>query len=650
MAEVERVTGRLEEAVASGCEAIRLGLNEPAVRNNLGLSLYVLGRHAEAAGAFLGALDVQPNDPMIHANLGAALRALGENERALEHMRQAAKLAPGLAPARNNLGQFLLECGLNGEALGHCLAAVALEPEMAEAYNNLGNIYRALGHSAEARWCFTTAATKNPEMAHACVGAALTLQDEGRWDDALDWLHRATLAQPGNVEYRVFMAEALVDRERYREAIACYQDVIARDPESAKAHNALGWLLLETGELNEAERTLQAALALKPDLSAARLNLGALAEMRGNFAAAALEYRGAADDEKSRNLGLGRLALLLRGDLPDDDRQAMERQLESTDPSDPTRTSLLFGLAQVCDAQERYPQAAACAREANSLAMTRLQERGLAPTRGEHERFVTGLIEAFDAEYFDRLAGLGIESSRPVFIMGLPRSGTTLIEQILASHTEFFPGGELSFGADDFEAIPVVLGRGEEPLACIPHFDASSAHILAERHLERLHALDGGAAARVSDKMPGNYLFLGLLATLFPRAVFIHCRRDLRDVATSCWLTPFQRVNWTNDHTLIAERFQQYVRVMEHWRSVLPARVHEVDYEETIDNLEGVARRLVDACGLEWQPACLEFHKTSRPVHTASAGQVRRPVYRASIGRFKNYETELAELFAALTA
>ena len=148
--------------------------------------------------------------------------------------------------------------------------------------------------------------------------------------------------------------------------------------------------------------------------------------------------------------------------------------------------------------------------------------------------------------------------------------------------------------------------------------------------------------------MPDNYLYLGLLAALFPDAVFIHCRRDLRDVAVSCWMTDFRSILWANDPEHIASRFRQYRRLMEHWRAVLPARIHEFDYEETVSDLEGASRRLLAVCGLEWEPACLEFHRTRRPVRTASVVQVRQPVYKQSVGRWRNYEHNLADLFAAL--
>ena len=145
-----------------------------------------------------------------------------------------------------------------------------------------------------------------------------------------------------------------------------------------------------------------------------------------------------------------------------------------------------------------------------------------------------------------------------------------------------------------------------------------TAHRLASRHLERLRALNP-TALRIVDKMPENYLYLGLLASLFPRAKFIHCRRDLRDVAVSCWMTHFQDIRWANDQQHIASRFHEYQRMMEHWRKVLPVPLLEVDYEETVADLEGVARRLVAWCGLAWEPSCLEFHQAKRPVRTASA-------------------------------
>jgi len=156
------------------------------------------------------------------------------------------------------------------------------------------------------------------------------------------------------------------------------------------------------------------------------------------------------------------------------------------------------------------------------------------------------------------------------------------------------------------------------------------------------------APERIVDKLPDNYLFLGLLAVLFPRATFIHVRRDLRDVAVSCWMTNFRSIRWANDFEHLAGRCHGYRRLMAHWKAVLPVPVHEVVYERLVDDFEPEARRLVAACGLEWEPACLAFHETKRPVRTASITQVRQPLYRQALARWKHYETALADLFARL--
>lgn len=152
--------------------------------------------------------------------------------------------------------------------------------------------------------------------------------------------------------------------------------------------------------------------------------------------------------------------------------------------------------------------------------------------------------------------------------------------------------------------------------------------------------------------MPDNYIYLGLIAAMFPRAVFIHCRRDLRDVALSTWLTDFRPENipWASEPTYIGSRFEQYLRLLDHWRSVMPAKIHEVNYEETVADLEGAARRLTEACGLEFEPRCLDFHRTERRVKTASLGQVRQPIYTHSVGRWRNYVPELDDLFRAIPA
>ena len=288
-------------------------------------------------------------------------------------------------------------------------------------------------------------------------------------------------------------------------------------------------------------------------------------------------------------------------------------------------------------------------REANALALrSRRGQNAFVPA--DHERFADNIIARFNADFFARTHGTGSESRRPVFLFGLPRSGTSLVEQILSSHSKVHGAGELRLARDSFEAIPSVLGRKAHPMECIRDLAAAPIRTLAELYLEKLTAHAPETAVRVVDKMPDNYMYLGFLATLFPRAVFLHCRRDLRDVALSCWMTDFRLMAWPFSTEHIVARFTQYRRLMDHWRNVLPLTIHDVRYESTVNDLENSARNLVALCGLEWEPACLEFHRNKRPVRTASLVQVRRPVYTSSVGRYKNYESELAGLFKALPA
>jgi hypothetical protein len=378
------------------------------------------------------------------------------------------------------------------------------------------------------------------------------------------------------------------------------------------------------------------------------MSLGGLHEESGELAEAETAFRDALELQPAFALPHARLATLLRGKLSDADLAALEGRLADPLLADGPRARLLFALGHVLDGRGDFARAADCLHRANALTqeLNRMQKREYVPV--EHERFVDKLLLAFGPEFFARTLGAGVQTRRPVFIFGLPRSGTTLIEQVLASHSRVYGAGELRLARQTFEAIPSVLRRSDAPVVSVPHLEPSAIHRLAEQHLEGLRVLDGKPVERVVDKMPDNYLFLGLLAALFPQAAFVHCRRDLRDVAVSCWMTDFRSIRWANDPEHIAARFRQYHRLMQHWQTVLPVPVHEVVYEQLIDDFETEARRLLAVCGLEWEPACGRFHETARPVRTASVTQVRQPLYRRALARWKHYEGPLADLFARL--
>jgi hypothetical protein len=263
---------------------------------------------------------------------------------------------------------------------------------------------------------------------------------------------------------------------------------------------------------------------------------------------------------------------------------------------------------------------------------------------------IGALIDTCTRTLLERGGELGVSSELPVFIVGMPRSGTSLVEQILASHPSVMGAGELRDIGRCAERLKTRLNSTEDYPACLVELDQETASELAEQYLERLKSICTDEI-RVTDKMPGNFLRLGLVAMLLPGARVIHCRRHPLDVCLSCYFQDFIRrsgLSYAFDLQNLGEYHTQYAKLMEHWRHVLPLRLLEVDYEQLVDEPEKMSRHLVEFCGLPWDPACLEYHKTQRNVWTASSWQVRQPIYTQSVGRWKHYETYLQPLKNAL--
>jgi tetratricopeptide (TPR) repeat protein len=648
LAEAYRALGQFERAAGCCRMALRLWTEYPEARCNLGLALQGLGRHAEAAEEFRHALRLRPDFAAAHNNLGITLRELGQFDEALKHFRRAVQLAPDYPPARTNIGQLLLDRGQPEEALPHCQEAVRLQPDLAPAHHNLGNALRALGRLVDARSAYLEAIRLNANLAISHAHLGLVLQQDGQLNDALAWLKQAVEMEPGNADFREYLADLHTEREEFAEAVRCWEQTLALEPNRPTAHSGIGLALHEEGRSVEACQHYREALRLKPDFAAARMSLGGLHEENGEMPEAEAAFREALELQPTFALPHARLATLLRGKLSEPDLAALKGRLADPQLADGPRARLLFALGHVLDGRGEFARAAECVQQANALTaeMNRKQKRDYVPV--EHERFVDKLISAFGTEFLGRTRGLGLGIRKPLFIVGLPRSGTTLVEQVLASHSRVFGAGELRLARQTFDAIPSILGRKDPAVACVPDLDVDAIRRLAEQHLESLSALDEKSADHVVDKMPDNYLYLGLLATLFPQATFIHCRRDLRDVAVSCWMTDFRSIRWANDPEHIASRFRQYRRIMAHWQAALPLPVYEVNYERLVEDFETEAQRLLTACGLDWEPGCGRFHETSRPVRTASVTQVRQPIYRRALARWKQYEGTLSDLFAQL--
>lgn len=312
----------------------------------------------------------------------------------------------------------------------------------------------------------------------------------------------------------------------------------------------------------------------------------------------------------------------------------------------PRRAALHFALGRLLDRRDDIDGAFRHYHAGNRI------KAALAPfDAAAHAAYTDRLIEIFDQRFFAERAGFGSPSERPVFIVGMPRSGSTLVEQILSCHPDVTAAGE----HDEMRRIARRLPEAVESTArfpdCVAAITPDIAAGLAAAYLASLERLDPppGDARRVADKMLGNFLRLGLIALMFPNARVIHCRRDPLDTALSCYVQSFERgMRFTYDLAHLGIAYRHYERLMAHWRRALPLAMLDVQYEALVADQEGTSRQIVDFCGLDWDPCCLAFHEKERQVRTASFWQVRQPLYASSVGRWRRYEAHLGPLIEAL--
>ena len=540
--------GRLDEAVQCWQRALELKLDSAETYYNLGLAFKDLGKLEDAIAHWHRALALKPNSAETHNNLGNALREQGKLEEAVACYHRALGLKPGFAKAHYNLGNALRDQGDLAQADLSYRRALDLAPDYAEAHSNLGHVLRDQGKLNEAIRCWRRSLALRPGVAETQYNLGVALHEQRLLDEAIVCFDQALKLKPDFAEAYNNLGNVRRDQGHLPEAVACCRRALALKPDLVEAHNNLGNALKDMGQFDDAIASYRRALELKPDFAKAHYNLGSAWEQTGDFRGAEDSFRAALRHDSRHALAHYNLATLLRDRLPQEDVAAQRRLLKEVELTDSQRLLLCFGLAQVLDAQGDYAGAAAQLVRANSLQLSEWRERGQAYDPQAHASFVTRMIAACTPDYFVRVRNFGSDSELPVFVVGLPRSGTTLVEQILASHSQLFGAGETKLVGNTLAAPG---GQGEDAIEGMNQLHREAARRLAARHLEELRGFSP-SALRIADKMPENYLYLGLLATLFPRAKLIHCRRDLRDVAVSCWMTHFQDVRWANDLEHIA--------------------------------------------------------------------------------------------------
>ena len=648
LAEAHRRAGAPEQGAECAGRAVALDGRYRTGWLNLGCCRFDTQDYAGALEAFERASSLAPDEGSLLAFCGDALRELGRVRAAIGYYERAIARSPTLAHAHTNLGPLLLAVGHSEEAIACCRRAVELAPGEVEPLINLGRCLFGLDRLDEAMDVYAEAREIAPASALLAHNIGQVWQECADVVQATLWYDRALTLEAQRLDTRIQLAVLKTEHGVAAEAVADLQTIVTEHPDSSEAHAALARAWWEDGDAAEAVASYRAAVALQPESAHLRAQMGQVLASAGNVAAAVDAYGAALEVNPNSVSALYGLAISLGSKLEPAYVARIHTLLGNERVGDGARAMLHNALAHYCDSAADYAMAARHASQANALQWQHKSQRGWCYQPEEYSRRIDQVIAHFTPEFFGRSRGWGLDDQTPVFVVGMPRSGTTLTEQILASHPQVLGVGERPFAMRSFDWVDTTadgawLLPGPEGVREAAHWHRGELAALL-----RKAGRDPARVLRIVDKMPDNFSLLGWLVTLFPRARIIHCRRDMRDVAVSCWITQFSQIEWACRFEHIAARIADYRRVMNHWRQVLPVPLFEIDYEAMVSDQERESRRLVEFLGLDWDPGCLMFHRSDRLVRTASVTQVRQPVYAHSVARWRRYETQLAPLFAAI--
>ena len=667
-----------------GKQALAAELIQKAIQSNGNVSLFhanlseilrQLKRVDEAVAHGERAVALEPQMVMAHSNLGIAYFDRKEYDRAETCQQRALAIAPGFAPALNNMGSIRRERKRNDDALAWYRKAIAADPNYLEPLNNLGALLLEDDRTAEAAEALDKALKINPNYAEAICnmgGVHLALEEK---EAALACYRRALALRPVYIEAQMGLASALQALDDLPAAEAAAQRAIQIDANNPKAHALLGGIHTELTQPELAEKEYDRALALAPECDEALLGLGHLCMELGQMDRAeelfmrALEFK---PDNLAARIHISQVKKV----KPDDGNFAalLAEEKKSGGFSENKKLSLHFALGKCLDDTKDHEKAFP-----HFLEGCRIKRAKLSYDPEHAARQFAGVMDIFDKATLDRLRGAGDPSGVPVFVLGMPRSGTTLTEQIIASHPAVYGAGELH---DLLRIAERNIASNALPL---PNPSDNSASGLPDSGLrafgapvngrgallsfpDNLRALDQATlsawgadyvaglkqrapdAKHITDKMPANFFAVGLIHLMLPNAKIIHVNRNPVDTCLSCFTRLFNRKQeHTYDLAELGQYYVHYARLMEHWREVLPAGAFlDVQYEDIVADQEAQARRLIAYCGLEWNDACLDFHNTKRSIRTASVTQVRQPIYTSSVERWRHYERFLGPLLDAL--
>jgi tetratricopeptide (TPR) repeat protein len=606
----------------------------------------------------------------INTQRGNAHAAIGNYEQVL-------RLKPDHLDAHYSLGLILLN-QINNPAAAepHIRKAIELNPAVADAHVLLGFLLGQKGDYPGSEMCNRKAIDLQPGHYGALTNLGHALKEQGRFDEALEYYTRACNVRPDQPTSWVHLGAVYGVTMDHDRAIDCYRKALELKPGAARIAQPLSTLLRLTGKFNEAKFHCLAALDIEPEAAKHHVELGDIYLAKGSYDEAVSCYDHAlALDVNNVSALVGKvnilnfrkeytqamdtlMPLLLAGSGDarvalayaslsrqfDHYREAaglIEKILEKGVSNMADRADLHFAIGRLYDDLGEYEKAFSHFKSGNDLRRSHFDP-------GRHHEFISALIQVYGAAALADLPHAVNTSRRPIFIVGMPRSGTSLVEQILASHPMVHGAGELDEINQIAFSLPALTPAKIRYPYCVPELTQETVDTLAGSYLSMLDQLSGGKSC-VTDKMPTNYLHLGLIELLFPGARVIHCMRNPLDTCLSNYFRNFIGnipFSYRLDH--LGAYYREYARLMEHWRSILRIPFLEIEYESLVVSPERQSRKLIEFCGLDWDESCLRFYETPRITRTASYDQVRQPIYNKSMGRWKHYRRHLGPLAAAL--
>ncbi|MEE8332984.1 MAG: sulfotransferase [Alphaproteobacteria bacterium] len=665
-------TGDLRSAETYYRQILAADGNNADALNLLGV-IALQNSHPEAAIELIQkSLAINHQNPDGHVNLGAALLSLGQLPAALASFNRALAIDPRHMNAHYNSGLLFLDSGDFEQARKAFSVVIQIEPDKTEAVLKLGIALMKLGRGDEGLPMLRRAAAMAPGEESVHFNLAIALIRSRQLDEAEAELTKITGDSAPSPDVAFAFGQLFEARGHPARAVDYFRAVLNAEPDNAPAHFALGKQLMDLGHMREAEIHTRRSLELQPESPEVHCNLGLILDALGDHDEAVNCFRDAAEMGlvylAESHIGRGKFdqagnvideLQALKPDHPciyslrsqigsnrnsEDDRRRAEIIAEKGDGDPSDIADLYLALGRSYEADGAFDRAFGFFRHANDLLNSNMKYE-----KTEELRRAEDLIATFTPTFFERQTGVGSDSDVPVFVLGMPRSGTTLVEQIIASHPLAAGAGELRDMIRIQNGLPAAIGSDRPFPECAANIDRDSGRRLADEYLERLVSV-APDAARIVDKMPYNFRCLGLIALLFPKARIIHCTRDPRDICFSIYQHRFAGFH-TYAYSLdrLGHYYRLYERLMAHWTAVLPLPIREVRYESLIANPEEHIKSLIDFLGLEWDNHCLEFHNTDRSIRTASAWQVRQPLYNTAVGRWRNYEAHLGELIDSLS-